>query len=97
MQRSLFFNLKMLNAGGVLAAASLEGERLQVWIGNHEDGVRARALFHPSELDQASAWLADQALEHYPDSSYAKVKRLLAQSMADALVIVQTRRARNAR
>lgn len=97
MQRSLFFTVKMLNAGGVLAVASVEGDRLQVWIGCREEGVRASAFFHTRELDEAGAWLAEQALEHYPHSSYAKVKRLLAESMADAVVIVQTRRAKYAR
>lgn len=97
MHRSLFFTLKMLNAGGVLAAAFFDEGRLRVWLGDQHNGMLDSATFDGNALDDASAWLNEQALEHYPNSSYAKVKRLLAASLTETVILLLARRAKSQR
>jgi len=80
MNRRLFFTLRMINAEGLLAAAFMEEGRLRVWLGDHEEGVRAAQTF--DDGDAASAWLEAQVLRHYPKSAFAKVKTLVAQASA---------------
>ncbi|HUQ73307.1 MAG TPA: hypothetical protein VM183_01175 [Burkholderiales bacterium] len=79
----LFTTLKMLNAAGILAAAFREESgRLRVWIGDDSQGVLASNTFESHE--SANAWLQEKALLHYPNSTYAKVRRLLTQALGQA-------------
>jgi hypothetical protein len=80
---SLFATLKMLHAAGILAAAFREeGGCVRIWIGDESQGVLASETFESPE--SANAWLQEKALLHYPRSTYAKVRRLLTQALAEA-------------
>ncbi len=74
--------LRLLGISGILAAAIRESSgRLRLWIGDSSGGVRETASVPPEE---APAWLEGRALHHYPDSSFAKTRRLLAAAMRAA-------------
>jgi len=83
MDRKLYFTLKMLSLSGLLAAAVREADgRLKLWIGDAASGVRATTVLHREDL--AVEWLVAQALHHYPQSDFAKVRALLAAAVAQS-------------
>ena len=91
MDRKLYFTLKMLSLSGLLAAAVRENDgRFKLWIGDAASGVRATAVL----MGQSDAvdWLVARALEHYPRSDFAKVRRLIDYSILAALSDVSVRK-----
>lgn len=82
MDKDLWFTLRLLGISGILAAAIRESSgRLRLWIGDSAEGVRETATVRPED---APAWLENRALHHYPDSSFARVRRLLSAAMRAA-------------
>ena len=82
MDRDLWFVLRLLGISGILAAAIREpGGRLRLWIGDSTHGVRETATVRPQD---APAWLEARALQHYPDSSFARVRRFISAARAAA-------------
>lgn len=78
MERTLFLLLRVLNHSGITAAARMPNDAaVEVWLGDAEHGVRRSAVFSRRELGKAVAWLSEQAAALYPDSDFARVKKLL--------------------
>jgi hypothetical protein len=78
MERTLFLLLRVLNHSGITAAARMPNEAaVEVWLGDAEHGVRRSAVFSRRELGRAAAWLSEQAALLYPQSDFARVKKLL--------------------
>lgn len=78
MERTLFLLLRVLNHSGITAAARMpNAAAIEVWLGDAENGVRRSAVFPRRELSKAIAWLSEHAVRLYPDSDFARVKKLL--------------------
>ena len=78
MERTLFVLLRVLNQSGIIAAARMPNDAaVEVWLGDAEHGVRRSAVFSRRELGKATAWLSEQAASLYPQSGFARVRRLL--------------------
>jgi hypothetical protein len=78
MERTLFVLLRVLNQSGIIAAARMPNDAaVEVWLGDAEHGVRRSAVFSRRELGKAAAWLSEQAANLYPQSGFARVRRLL--------------------
>lgn len=78
MERTLFLLLKALNHSGITAAARMPNDAaVEVWLGDAEHGVRRSAVFSRRELGKAAAWLSANAVQLYPDSGFARVRKLL--------------------
>lgn len=78
MERTLFLLLRVLNHSGITAAARMPNDSaVEVWLGDAEHGVRRSAVFSRRELVKATAWLSEQAAILYPQSDFARVKKLL--------------------
>jgi hypothetical protein len=78
MERTLFLLLRVLNHSGITAAARMPNDAaVEVWLGDAEHGVRRSAVFSRRELGRAAAWLSEQAALLYPQSDFARVKKLL--------------------
>lgn len=85
MERTLFLLLKALNHSGITAAARMPNDAaVEVWLGDAEHGVRRSAVFSRRELGKAAAWLSENAMVLYPDSGFARVKKLLISWAASA-------------
>lgn len=85
MERTLFLLLKALNHSGITAAARMPNDAaVEVWLGDAEHGVRRSAVFSRRELGKAAAWLSENAVQLYPDSGFARVKKLLRTWTASA-------------
>jgi hypothetical protein len=52
-------------------------DHLDVWLGDPFNGIVARQVFGSDKFARAAAWLVDTALEHYPNSSFARSRRQL--------------------
>ena len=92
MEQSLIHLLRVLNASQICAAARvLNDGRVEVWIGDAEEGIRASALFSATELGQATRWLSHNAVRFYPASGYARVAGLLAAWTEEALRAAERR------
>lgn len=52
--------------------ASFWDAGFEVWLGDDVNGKKATQGFYPREFAEAGKWLHEAALEHYPDSEYAK-------------------------
>jgi len=85
MERTLFLLLRVLNHSGITAAARMpNAAAIEVWLGDAENGVRRSAVFSRRELSKAIAWLTEHAVRLYPDSDFARVKKLLGAWSASA-------------
>lgn len=85
MERTLFLLLRVLNQSGITAAARMpNAAALEVWLGDAENGVRRSAVFSRRELSKAIAWLTEHAVRLYPDSDFARVRKLLGAWAASA-------------
>lgn len=85
MERTLFLMLKILNHSGITAAARMPNDSaLEVWLGDAQHGVRRSAVFSRRELGKAVAWLSENAERLYPESDFARVKKLLGAWTASA-------------
>ena len=52
--------------------ASFWDAGFDVWLGDDTNGKKAIRSFYPDDLGKAAKWLHEAALEHYPESEYAK-------------------------
>lgn len=79
MERTLVQLLRVLNECGICAAARvLSDGRIEMWLGDGERGIRASAVFSAQELEAAISWLSATAARLYPDSQFARVRKMLA-------------------
>ena len=86
MGRTLFLLLKVLNDCQISAAARMLNDgRVEVWLGDSENGIRASAVFARSELADAARWLSQNASRLYPDSHFARVQHLISAWSSGAL------------
>ena len=85
MARNLSIMLRTLNASRINAAARITAHgRVEVWLGDPQNGLRDLAFFGLDRLSEAAEWLAANALKHYPQSDFAKVWKVVTDAAAVA-------------